>query len=68
LRDLRLTTGADGTALNVESEQAPYVLAGTTHRWAITSGSLAVGSIVHLTAHGVTRDIVQDVPVVAEHP
>ena len=67
LSDLRLTT-VDGAGLKVESEASPYLLAGTTHRWIVASGALAVGSTLHLTAHGVNRDIVADVPIVVEHP
>jgi fimbrial chaperone protein len=66
LRDIRLTT-ANGAGLNVKSEASPYLLAGTTHRWFIASGILA-GNTLHLTAHDLNGEIVEDVPIVAEHP
>ncbi|MEI9989083.1 MAG: fimbria/pilus periplasmic chaperone [Rhizomicrobium sp.] len=69
LRDMQLTTTGDGAKLNVRSGPSPYLLAGTTRRWAIASDSLpATGNSLHLTAHGVDHDIVEDVPIVVERP
>jgi fimbrial chaperone protein len=65
VRDIRLTT-AFGAALKVEANGVPYILAGATRRWHITTpGALpAPGSVMHLSAHtGFVGTIDQMVPV-----
>lgn len=67
LRDISLTARGGGKA-NVEAS-SPYVLAGATQRWAITSGvPSASGATMHLTAHGVSGEISEDIPVTRAAP
>lgn len=50
IRSLELTT-PDGHVLKVDTNASPYILAGATRRWRISSAAdLALGTDLHLTA------------------
>jgi fimbrial chaperone protein len=66
IRDIELST-SDGRALKEAPSSSPYVLAGVTRRWNITAqGPLPLpNETLRLTAHSVSGEIEQQVPVVA---
>jgi fimbrial chaperone protein len=66
MSDIALTTKS-GSVISLASAGTPYILAGATRHWRITSagtGLLTPGQVLQLTAKSGTGAIKRDVPVV----